>query len=289
MAQLREIKKRIRSIANTKKVTHAMELIAATKMRKSQQAALSARPYSLSLAQILGKLNFKTEIANPLLTSNDSPNEVIILITSDRGLAGGLNINLFREILRDDLKNFQYITVGKKGTNFAVKTKGEIIASFQSEEKEPLDLARTLTKLAIETFSEGKASKVTLVYPHFESPIKQIPTWIQLLPIEFQKTAELQKDKPEGPISRQSDILLFEPSALEVLSAILPHYVLVRIYQVLLEAKASEHSARMIAMKNATDAAGDLIDDLSLTYNQARQEAITKELLDIITAQKALE
>lgn len=296
MANIKDIRKRIKSITNTQKVTHAMELIAATKMRRSQQAALSARPYSLSLSQILGKLNFKTEFANPLLVSNDSPTQVIILITSDRGLAGGLNINLFREILRDlpagrqaDIKNFQYITVGKKGTNFAVKTKGEIIASFQSEEKEPLDLARTLTKLAIETFSEGKTSKVTLVYPHFESPIKQIPTWIQLLPIEFHQLAELQKDKPEGPTSRQSDILLFEPSAREVLSAILPHYVLVRIYQVLLEAKASEHSARMIAMKNATDAAGDLIDDLTLTYNQARQETITKELLDIITAQKALE
>src|SRR3990167_6187560 len=247
MSTIREISKRIKSISNTRKVTHAMELVAAVKMRKSQLAALSTRPYSLALDQIISEVRSKTEHKTSLLTENTSPNQIVILVSSDMGLAGGLNINLFREVLRQEFKNIQFITVGKKAQNFVAKTKGLIIASFVSEEKTPLDLARTLTKMPIDAYIAKQTSKVSILYPHFQS------------------TAE------------------------DILKDILPHHVLTQIYQVLLESKASEHSARMVAMKNATDAAGDLIDDLTLTYNQVRQETITKELLDIVTAQKALE
>lgn len=284
MSTIRDIRKRIKSIGNTQKVTHAMELVAAAKMRKSQQATLAARPYSLTLNEIIADVKTKIDIADILMSPNDSLNQIVILITSDRGLAGGLNINLFREILRADLKNTQYITVGKKATNFAAKTAGQIIASFDSEEKEPLDLARTLTKMAIDAYTSTQVSRVSLLYPHFESTIKHIPTWIQLLPVEL-----ASQNLPTGLPSHQPNILLFEPSAENILKDILPHHLLTQIYQVLLESKASEHSARMVAMKNATDAAGDLIEDLTLTFNQARQEAITKELLDIVTAQKAFE
>jgi len=287
MAQIREVKKRIRSIENTKKVTHAMELVAAAKMRKSQMAALAGRPYSINLGEIIQKVETKpSKKRHHLLEQKKSPNQIIIMITSDRGLAGGLNINLFREILRSEIKNAQFITVGKKALNFAVKTGSEILASFQSEEKSTLDLARTLSKMAIDTFEHSQTSKISLIYPHFESTLKQIPRWIQLLPIETQMIGELEKPDTAEVLS---DILIFEPSADEILESILPHYILTQIYQILLEAKASEHSARMIAMKNATEAASDLIDDLTLTYNQARQETITKELLDIVTAQKAFE
>ena len=185
MAQIRDIRKRIKSITNTQKVTHAMELVAAAKMRKSQFAALSARPYSLTLDQIIAQVKAKTEHKVRLLRKNDSPNQIIILVSSDRGLAGGLNINLFREILKADLKNAQFITVGKKAQNFAVKTANVLIASYRSEEKEPLDLARTLTKMAIDAYIANQASKVSILYPHFESTIKQVPTAIQLLPIEL--------------------------------------------------------------------------------------------------------
>ena len=288
MAQIREIKKRIKSIQNTQKVTHAMELVAAAKMKKAQLSALSGRPYSLSLEGIIAEVKTKSaKIRHTLLQEKHSPNQIIILITSDRGLAGGLNINLFREILSSDLKNSQYITVGKKATNFAVKTGAEILASFSSEEKSPLDLARTLSKMAQDAFKKSQVSKVSLLYPHFQSTIKQTPTWIQLLPIELPIVDQLEK--PTSLPGYQPDTLIFEPSADGILESILPHHILTQIYQVLLEAKASEHSARMVAMKNATDAASDLVEDLTLTYNQARQEAITKELLDIITAQRAFE
>src|SRR3989338_11575068 len=294
MAQLREIRKRIRSIENTQKVTHAMELVAAAKMRKAQLSALSGRPYSLSLEGIIAEVKTKSgKVKHTLLAEKHSPNQIIILITSDRGLAGGLNINLFREILSSDLKNSQYITVGKKATNFAVKTGAEILASFSSEEKSPLDLSRTLAKMTIDAFKKSQASKISIMYPHFQSTIKQTPKLIQLLPIELenenQKPASDSPHFPDEAGNQQLDTLLFEPSADGILESILPHHILTQIYQVLLEAKASEHSARMVAMKNATDAASDLVEDLTLTYNQARQEAITKELLDIITAQRAFE
>ena len=281
MAQIREIKKRIKSIANTKKVTHAMELVAAAKMRKAQLNALSGRPYSLSLNEIIEQIRTNSgEISHELLETKDSGAEIIILVTSDRGLAGGLNMNLFREILRSEVKNVKFITIGKKATTFAAKIQSQILASFESEEKTTLDLARTITKLATDCFLAGEVAKISILYSHFDSIVKQTPTWTQLFPIEFeQQPTNLQTYKPTN--------LLFEPSTQDILKTLLPHYILTKIYQILLEAKASEHSARMVAMKNATDAAGDLIEDLTLTYNQARQEAITTELLDIVTAQKA--
>src|SRR3990167_4815755 len=162
-------------------------------MRKAQLSALSGRPYSLSLEGIIAEVKTKSgKIRHTLLAEKHSPNQIIILITSDRGLAGGLNINLFREILSSDLKNSQYITVGKKATNFAVKTGAEILASFSSEEKSPLDLARTLSKMAQDAFKKSQAFKVSILYPHFESTVKQTPHWIQLLPIEIQTITEKQ-------------------------------------------------------------------------------------------------
>ena len=284
MANIRDVRKRIKSIANTQKVTHAMELVAGAKMRKSQMAALAGRPYSVNLGEIIDEVKAKSARKHELLKAKNAPGEIIILVTSDRGLAGGLNINLFREILAKEIKNAKFITVGKKATNFAAKSRFEILASFTSEEKSTLDLARTLSKMTTDAYRQSQALKISLVYPHFESTIKQTPKWIQLLPIQINSI-----DQPTAQPTYHYDDLIFEPSADGILESILPHFILTQIYQILLEAKASEHSARMVAMKNATDAAGDLIDDLTLTYNQARQEAITKELLDIITAQRAFE
>ena len=287
MAQIRDINKRIKSIKNTQKVTHAMELVAAAKMRKAQMRALSSSPYSMHLNEILDQVRANTTFKNKLFAPNSAQSEMIILVTSDRGLAGGLNINLFREIIALDIKNPVYITVGKKGLSFAARTKSEILASFESEEKPQIELSKIITKLAIDNFINGKVSRVSLLYPHFESAIKQPPRWIQILPIDPSKLFAdgSQKENTDG----YKDTVLFEPTASQILEDILPHYVSTQIYQVLVEATASEHSARMVAMKNATDAAGDLVEDLTLTYNQARQEAITKELLDIVTAQKGLE
>lgn len=295
MAQIREIKKRIKSVQNTKKVTHAMELISAAKMRKAQIAALAGRPYTLGLDEITQVIKAKLEnITHELLKSNDSQDQLIIIVTSDRGLAGGLNINLFREIIRLEAKNAKFVTVGKKGTLFAAKASNDLLASFTSEEKSTIDLARALTKLATESFISKQVSKISIVYPHFVSTVKQEPRWTQILPIELDQPhpPTIQPSSAKGGSSSGGNHptnLLFEPNMDQILQNILPHYVLTKIYQILLEAKASEHSARMVAMKNATDSAGELIDDLTLIYNQVRQETITTELLDITTAQKAFE
>lgn len=271
-----------------------MELVSAAKMRKSQALALAGRPYNQSLHEIFSNVQTASgQNAHKLLKTNKSPNELLIIITSDRGLAGGINLNIFREILRlgstsdsesrrvrSEPKNTKYITVGKKATDFAVKTKGDLIASYMSEEIPFLTLARILTKTVIESFVKEEFSKISLIYPHFDSTIKQTPRFIQLLPIAPQADEGAQTVPAE---------FLFEPNPDSILESILTHHVLIQIYQVLVEAKASEFSARMVAMKNATDAAEDLVSDLTLTYNQARQESITKELLDIVTAQKAFE
>src|SRR3989344_799711 len=265
MAQIREIRKRIGSIKNTQKVTHAMELVAAAKMRKAQMRALASRPYSTNLNEILHQVRLNTRFKDKLFLENDAQSEMIILVTSDRGLAGGLNINLFRKILANEPKNPVFITVGKKALTFAAKVKGEILASFESEEMPTIALSGLISKLAIDNFLEGRVAKVTLLYPHFESAIKQPPRWIQILPIDPTKLFGDGQQKKSA--DNFNDMVLFEPSAVQILKKILPHYVSTQIYQVLVEASASEHSARMIAMKNATDAAGDLIDDLTLTFN----------------------
>ena len=284
MAQIREIKRRIKSINNTAKVTHAMELVAAAKMRKSQEKALSSRPYTISLNEIISQLRSNTqENRHQLLMQTDSSSPLIILITSDRGLVGGLNLNVIREAAKNQYQKVKFVIVGKKGLNYSAKTGGDILASFMSDEQPFINLARTLTRLAVGSYVTKESNSVFIVYPNFQSTIKQTPTTTKLLPIEF---ADMEKP---GTNYQAPGTLLFEPSPDRILENILPHYVLTRIYQALLEAKASEHSARMVAMKNATDSANDLVDDLTLTYNQARQEAITKELLDIVTAQAALE
>ena len=281
MATIRDIKKRIKSVTNTKKVTHAMELVSAAKMRKAQSAALASRPYSYNLHDILKIVSASPNVTHPLLTPKTEGRDYILLITSDRGLAGGLNINMFRDILRHELKNTAFITVGKKALNFATKTNAELIASFGSEEVPYFDLARTLTKLATDALTNGNAKTVTAVYSKYVSTVNQVPTWQKILPVDLEQSEDQNQTGENN--------LLFEPTLAEIVNVIIPHHVLTTIYQLLLESKASEHSARMVAMKNATDAADDLIDDLTITYNQARQEAITKELLDIVTAQKAFE
>ncbi len=286
MAQIREIKRRIRTITNTAKVTHAMELVAAAKLRKAQEKTLSSRPYTNTLSQIINQLQSKSsEKRHQLLTAGRGNWQMVILLTSDRGLVGGLNLNVIREIAKFEYENLKFVTVGKKGTSLAARLNKEILASFLSDEQPFLDLSRTLLRLAVGAFLTGEAASVYLLYPRFESTTRQVPTIARLLPIEFEKN----QDYPTTQLPNYPTDLLFEPSPDHILERILPHHVLTQIYQALLEAKAAEHSARMVAMTNATDAASDLAQDLTLAYNQARQEAITRELLDIVTAQSAFE
>lgn len=276
MAQIREIRRRIKSVKNTSKVTHAMELISAVKMRKGQDAAVASRPYSTTLSNMLSEVSNKVKTKHVLLKKNTSDNHMIILVTTDRGLVGGLNLNLFKELMKlNGNGGTNYIVVGKKGVTHTVVMENNVTASFIFDEHAPYDLARILTKMIIEAYSKTQVGSVSIVFSEFLSTVKQMPKTITLLPILVDEQITKLDDE---------DKILFEPNAQEILDQLLPHYVLTQVYQVLLEAKASEHSARMVAMKNATDAAHDLADDLTLTYNQARQEAVTAELLDAITA-----
>lgn len=283
---LKDIKKRIKSVNNTSKVTHAMELVAAAKMRKSQEKTLASRPYTSTLHQMIIELKPEThKKLHALLKTHKEGPQLVILVTPDRGLVGGLNLNLMREANRmlNENKNTKFITIGKKGLSFISKINTEVIASFEAEELSEIDLARTISKLVTKLFIHKEISIVWAIYPDFISVVKQTPRVSRILPIKFSDEEKL----PETQGVHSIATMLYEPSADKILELILPHHVLTEIYQIILETKASEHSARMVAMKNATDAANDLTSSLTLTYNQARQEAITTELLDIVTAQSA--
>ncbi|MBI2607666.1 MAG: ATP synthase F1 subunit gamma [Candidatus Doudnabacteria bacterium] len=296
----RDIKRRIKSVKNIAQITKAMELVAATKMRKAQAQTLSSRPYAqLSSALVQNLAKRSDYLKHPLIARilpEDQPVPVqkilAVIITPDRGLAGALNTNLINkayELLKSEgIERFDVITVGKKGANAARRLNLNIIAAFDSRDKNiSIQDAKPIAEIAIEGFvgnfsakggsaSGGKYEKVFVVYTDFVSTLTQKPNILQILPL----VPEKETDNTE---------YLFEPGPDEVLDALVGKVVEFAIFQTMLEAVASEHSARMVAMRNANEAAADLIDDLSLTYNQARQASITKELSEISAAKLAME
>lgn len=284
MAATKELRGRIKSIKNTSKITKAMELVSAAKMRRAQDQALGGRSYSEVINKVLE--NIASQVSpdiHPLIGNEGNSNhEAILLISTNRGLCGSLNTNLFKKVL-DTQGEISFITIGKKGQVFLSKTAKDLVADFELSEHPNLQLAKSVSSLLIKSFLDNTFSKVHVVYTKFESTLKQTATSKQILPIldlDLEVSEEAENDIAEYK---------FEPSADQVLETILPHYILMEIYQILLEASASEHSARMVAMKNASDNASELVDDLTLVYNQLRQESITNEILDISTASIALE
>ncbi|MCH7811466.1 MAG: ATP synthase F1 subunit gamma [Chloroflexi bacterium] len=280
MATIREIRRRIRSVASTAKITKAMELVAASKMRRAQERALAGRPYAERLSWVLADLAetlplLQPEELPPLLQRREVQAIGIVLITPNRGLCGGLPANTNRKasaLTLDAGVPAKFVTVGRKGRNFFRRSNVEIRAEFTElsdypEYREILPIARVV----IDDYLAGQYDQVFIVYSFFVNTMTQEPRAIQLLPVE----------PPEEAATRAVDYL-YEPSRPEVLEALLPRYVEMQIYEAVLEGLASEQSARMVAMRNATDAAKEMIDDLTLTYNKARQEQITSELLDIV-------
>ncbi len=287
MANTRELRRRIRSVKNTSQITKAMQMVAAAKMRKAQNQALNGRPYIEILAKSLERLLPKVDIeAHPLLSRNKSSKTGIVLLSTDKGLVGALNTNLMRTVLVSQAAsgNVVFYTVGKKGRNFVVKTGKDLIADFENVDLVSLRQAVQLTKMITEAFFAEDLGEAYLIYPHFVSTLKQEPRKLKLLPIEY---VESDKEKPVN--EKISKDFLFEPNVDSLLDFILVHHIQNTIYHALLETKAAEHSARMIAMQNATDNAKEIVDDLTLNYNQTRQQAITTELLEITTAQVAMQ
>lgn len=279
MANTRELRRRIKSIKNTSQITKAMQMVAATKMRRAQNQATNGRPYSENLSEALMRLLPGIDMeAHPLLAGNESGNSAVVLLSTDKGLVGALNTNLMRT-LSGQTGETVYYTVGKKGRSFVARTGKDLKADFENLDTVTFRQAKQLSRLIMDAFKSGEIGEAYMVYPQFVSTLRQEPRRVKLLPIDYSQLAKEQT----------SNEFLFEPDPDALLDYLLVHHIEEQIYQALLETKASEHSARMIAMQNATDNARELVDDLTLTYNQTRQASITTELLEITTAQIAME
>ena len=298
MPSTRDIRRRIRSVKNTQQITKAMQMVASSKMRKAQLAALAGRPYAISMNQVmLSASKDLQDFVHPLMAKREVRKRGVLAVSTDKGLCGALNSNLGREAMKWDKETTVFVTAGRKAAQFIVRTRRKLIAEFTYKDAPLFAEARAISKKLQEMFLSGEVDCVDVVFTRFVNTLTQRVEVRRLLPI-----GELQKLLNETGITAEEksaaekrgtpeDVELehvFEPGAEEVLGAILPHFLNFIVYQTLLEAKASEHSARMVAMKNATDNAKQLIKDLTLEYNKLRQANITKELLEITTAQMAL-
>jgi len=290
MASTRDIRRRIKSVKNTAQITKAMQMVAAAKMRKAQSAALIGRPYAQLMNEMMAKASEGTVGFNhPLLQSRPVAKRAVVLISSDRGLCGALNSNLFREVVKLD-KNTVFITAGKKAAQFVARTKRTLAAEFSYKDTPEFTEARAISKLAQQLFLKGDVDAVEVLFPRFVNTLTQQPVLVPFLPIGkiTATTAGINAPKQELTEHSTPQIFEFEPDEETVLGELLPHSLNFQMHQFLLETKASEQSARMVAMKNATDNAKEIIKGLTLEYNKLRQANITKELLEITTAQMAV-
>lgn len=293
MPSTREIRRRIRTVENTAKITNALQLVAASKMRRAQERALAARPYAERMRSVLADLaslgadDAETAL-HPLLERREVRESTVILVTPDRGLAGALVSNLHRHtgelvLAPERPGEISMIPVGRKGVEYFQRFRLPYRAEFQQLGDYPtLADTRAISTVAMQDYLAGEVDQVLLVYAAFVSTVNQRPTTIQVLPVQ----APAADGAGDGQ-AREIDYI-FEPSPEAVLGELLPRYVEMQIYQAILEAAASEQSARMVAMRNATDAANEMIDELTLEYNKARQAQITNELLDIVGGVEAL-
>jgi F-type H+-transporting ATPase subunit gamma len=284
MPSQREIRRRIASVRNIKQITRAMQFVAASKLKRAQDATLQSRPYADKIDEVLADLaSVLGEEEHPLLAQRAEGTRALVLLTTDRGLAGSLNTNTIRFIaqqITDHPGDTRLITVGRKGQAAMRRLRVPIAASFDGFGDRPtfaqiVPLARLLT----DDYVSGVYSAIELVYPRFVSTLAQRPVLDRLLPVEPSDSAAV------GIPGRQ---FIFEPNPAEVLRQLLPRYVATRVFQAVLELTASEQSARMVAMKNATENAQELIEDLTLTYNKVRQANITREMIEIATGANAL-
>jgi len=279
----REIKRRLRSVRNIQQVTKAMQTVAASRMRRAQQATLASRPYEDRLRRVLNDLApYADPEVHPLLQRRPVRTAAVVLITSDRGLVGAMNVNLVRASLRfaEEQRGASFIAVGRKGIAAVRRLRRPLVAEFQGLGDQPTTAAtEPIARIAVDEFLEGRVDEVHLAFTRFVSTLRQVPTVRRILPL-----APEEIDVKELPPLQY----IFEPDPATVLGAALPRLIALSIYQAVLESVASEQSARMVAMRNATDNAGELIDELQLAANKARQTRITKEMLEIASGAQAL-
>ncbi len=287
MPTLREIRRRTESVRNTSQITRAMEMVAASKMRRAQQHVVATRPYADRIRAMVGDLSsvgVEEQSRFPLLVQRPIRRSEIIVITSDKGLAGAFNSNVIRRALRfmtnerpEGPENVDMIAIGRKGRDFYTRFGKNLIADFpQSGEQPSMESVRAIVQVAISDFESERVDAVYVAYTRFINTLRQTAEIQQVLPIQA----------PEG--SGEITDYIFEPSPAAVLEALLPRFVEIQIFQALLESIASEHSSRMVAMRNATDNARDLVRELTLTYNKVRQAQITREVSEIAAGAAAL-
>ena len=285
MPSTRDIRRRIKSVKNTRQITKAMELVAASKMKKAQQAALAGRAYAGLMAEMLAAVAGRVEESqHPFLARREVKTRGIILVTSDKGLCGPLNANLFK--LVTEIKGpAKYAVIGRKGSQFIARTKRDLLADFTVSDRVAFAEVKVVTEFMTKQFLDGVVDTVELIYPHFRNTLVQTPTNLPLLPLQNLAAVIADLHQDSGSAAKADDReILFEPDAQTVLESLLPLYVNREVYQHVLDAKASEHSSRMVAMKTAKDNATKLVGDLTLEYNKARQAGITQEILEIAAA-----
>jgi F-type H+-transporting ATPase subunit gamma len=291
MPSTRDIRRRIKSVKNTRQITKAMELVAASKMGKAQQAAQAGKPFALLLAQILDAVAHQLgeDVSHPLLQRREIRTRGILLITTDRGLCGALNANLFR-LVTEIKGSAKFVSMGRKGTQFLSRTKRELVAEFPLTDRAALREIRPAADFLVSAFLEGTVDSVEVIYAQFVNTLNQTPVRVPLLPLTAIGEIVLKLRGPKGeaaPLHHDAREMLFEPDPASLLNVLLPLFITGELHQFALSAKASEHSARMVAMKTAKDNATKLLEDLTLEYNKARQAAITQEILEIAAAQYA--
>jgi F-type H+-transporting ATPase subunit gamma len=286
MASMRDIRRRIRSVSNTAQITKAMQMVAASKMRKAQQAAVNARPFARLLYRFQRKATTQSiDFTHPLLEVREVRKRAVILIGGDKGLCGALNSNLFRMASQFDTQSTVFITAGRRPSQFVARTRRQLLAEFAYGDSPRYAEAKAIATCARDLFLNKEVDQVQIVATRFVNTLTQTPVSIEFLPVGAVTTLKLPTELSEEDLVANTPEYLFEPSAEAFLGYLLSHYLSVFLYLVLLNAKASEQSARMVAMKNATDNANGLIKDLTLEYNKLRQGKITTELLEIVSGQ----
>jgi len=286
MASPRELRPRIASIASTAQITRAMQMVAAAKMRKAQQATLMTRPFGQLLYRLQRRATTHARgFTHPLLEVRPVRKRAVILVGTDKGLCGPLNTNLFRVAAQFDPATTVFITAGKRAAQFVARTGRKLAAEFTFTDSPRYAEARPIAGMARDMFVKGEVDEVKVVATVFVNTLTQQAATVEFLPIGEIKSHQIPGAESEAELAADTSVYDFEPGPEETLSFLFELYLNVLTYRVLLEAKASEQSARMVAMKNATDSAADLIQDLTLEYNKLRQGNITNELLEIAGGQ----
>ena len=308
MESIQGIKNRSKAVRNVGQITKAMEIVAATKMRRAQEVALNSRPYALKTFELLERLSLESKVSSPLMEVRPLEKTLLVIVASDKGLTGAFNAQVTRTadklLEENEGQNLICLTIGKKANKYALRKKIEVAHDFYGigdyttpEEVTPI------SNLIVDGFLDKKWDQVITISTNFISALKQEPLIRQILPIDIEKIrqtvkdivpehgryADLEKDEIEKHLSQSKEIeYIFEPTPEEAIKAVIPHLVKMQIYHLILEANASEHSARRVAMKNASENAEEILEKLTLVYNKARQASITNELIEITSTQNAL-